>query len=130
MIPMCAVGMPSAFAKSGPSGITIMKSRMLTNWTAATRSTSLRSVSGGADETADCMEGARMAPSRRVRKTSRPKPRGDAEQLSPSMAGRALLGFAQEVIPMASISRETLILAPADHVWDALRDVGAIHLRL
>src|SRR6188768_113227 len=35
--------MPSALAKSGPSGITIMKSRMLTNWIAPTRKTSSRS---------------------------------------------------------------------------------------
>src|SRR5262245_36934036 len=41
---MCEVGMPSAFAKSGPSGITIMKSRMLTNCTAATSKTTLRSL--------------------------------------------------------------------------------------
>ena len=47
-------GMPSARAKSGPSGITIMKSRMLTNWTAPTRNTRKRSetarapVAGGA----------------------------------------------------------------------------------
>jgi carbon monoxide dehydrogenase subunit G len=31
---------------------------------------------------------------------------------------------------MASIHKEVLIDAPADHVWDALRDVGAIHTRL
>lgn len=31
---------------------------------------------------------------------------------------------------MASIRREVLIDAPVEHVWDALRDVGAIHKRL
>jgi carbon monoxide dehydrogenase subunit G len=31
---------------------------------------------------------------------------------------------------MASIHKEVLIDAPADHIWDALRDVGAIHTRL
>jgi hypothetical protein len=31
---------------------------------------------------------------------------------------------------MASIHKEVLIDAPADHVWDAIRDVGAIHTRL
>ena len=31
---------------------------------------------------------------------------------------------------MASIHKEVSIDAPADHVWDALRDVGAIHTRL
>src|SRR5688572_29617118 len=55
---MCAIGMSSEFAKSGPSGITIMKSRMLTNCTAATSSTIVRSLRkedaaeiGAADET-------------------------------------------------------------------------------
>src|SRR5262245_25129676 len=38
--------MPSARAKSGPSGITIMKSRMLTNWIAPTRNTMKRSDRG------------------------------------------------------------------------------------
>ena len=31
---------------------------------------------------------------------------------------------------MASIQREISITAPPDRVWDALRDVGAIHTRL
>jgi hypothetical protein len=31
---------------------------------------------------------------------------------------------------MASIHKEVLIDSPADRVWDALRDVGAIHTRL
>lgn len=31
---------------------------------------------------------------------------------------------------MASIRIERLIDAPADHVWDAIRDVGALHTRL
>jgi carbon monoxide dehydrogenase subunit G len=31
---------------------------------------------------------------------------------------------------MASIRRETLIEAPAEAVWDAIRDVGALHTRL
>jgi carbon monoxide dehydrogenase subunit G len=31
---------------------------------------------------------------------------------------------------MASIHKEVLIEAPADQIWDALRDVGAIHTRL
>ena len=31
---------------------------------------------------------------------------------------------------MASIRKEILIDAPADHVWDAVRDVGAVHKRL
>ena len=31
---------------------------------------------------------------------------------------------------MASIRREILIEAPAEKVWDAVRDVGAIHTRL
>ena len=31
---------------------------------------------------------------------------------------------------MASIRKEILIDAPADHVWDAVRDVGAVHTRL
>jgi len=31
---------------------------------------------------------------------------------------------------MASIHKEVLIDAPADQIWDALRDVGAIHTRL
>ncbi len=31
---------------------------------------------------------------------------------------------------MASIHREVLIDAPPDAVWDALRDIGAIHQRL
>jgi len=31
---------------------------------------------------------------------------------------------------MASIHKEVSIDAPADHVWDALHDVGAIHTRL
>ena len=38
-----ASGMPSPLAKSPPSGITIMKSRMLINWIAAIRRTMLRS---------------------------------------------------------------------------------------
>ena len=31
---------------------------------------------------------------------------------------------------MASIHKEVIIDAPADHIWDAIRDVGAIHTRL
>jgi hypothetical protein len=31
---------------------------------------------------------------------------------------------------MASICKDIVIDAPADHVWDAIRDVGAIHTRL
>jgi len=31
---------------------------------------------------------------------------------------------------MASIRKEIVIDAPPDHVWDALRDVGALHTRL
>ena len=31
---------------------------------------------------------------------------------------------------MASIRREISILAPADQLWSALRDVGALHIRL
>lgn len=31
---------------------------------------------------------------------------------------------------MASIHKEVLIDTPAGHVWDAVRDVGAIHVRL
>jgi len=31
---------------------------------------------------------------------------------------------------MASIRKEMLIDAPADHVWAAIRDVGAVHTRL
>ena len=31
---------------------------------------------------------------------------------------------------MASIRREIVIAAPPDDVWDALRDVGAVHTRL
>src|SRR5215212_3500464 len=43
MRPSRAVEMPRPLAKSGPRGITIMKSRMLTNWMAPTRNTSVRS---------------------------------------------------------------------------------------
>ena len=43
MSPSCVAGMPRPAAKSGPSGITIMKSRTLTNWTAPTRKSSARS---------------------------------------------------------------------------------------
>jgi carbon monoxide dehydrogenase subunit G len=31
---------------------------------------------------------------------------------------------------MASIHKDVLIEAPADQIWDAIRDVGAIHTRL
>ena len=31
---------------------------------------------------------------------------------------------------MASIRKEVLIDAPAEHVWDAVRDVGAVHTRV
>ena len=31
---------------------------------------------------------------------------------------------------MASIHKEIIVNAPAAHVWDAIRDVGAIHTRL
>jgi carbon monoxide dehydrogenase subunit G len=31
---------------------------------------------------------------------------------------------------MASIQKDIMIDAPADHVWDALRDFGALHTRL
>src|SRR5258708_32727389 len=43
MEPSCEIGMPSAAANCGPIGITITKSRMLTNCTAATSSTIVRS---------------------------------------------------------------------------------------
>lgn len=36
----------------------------------------------------------------------------------------------QRVSGMASIHIERLIDAPADQVWDAIRDVGAVHTRL
>jgi hypothetical protein len=31
---------------------------------------------------------------------------------------------------MASIHKKLLVDAPPDHVWDAVRDIGAIHTRL
>jgi hypothetical protein len=31
---------------------------------------------------------------------------------------------------MASIRKEMVVEAPADHVWSAIRDVGAVHTRL
>lgn len=31
---------------------------------------------------------------------------------------------------MASIRKDILIDAPPDHIWDAIRDVGAVHTRL
>lgn len=31
---------------------------------------------------------------------------------------------------MASIHKEVIVDAPADHIWEAIRDVGAIHTRL
>lgn len=31
---------------------------------------------------------------------------------------------------MASVHKEVVINAPAEHIWEALRDVGAIHTRL
>ncbi len=31
---------------------------------------------------------------------------------------------------MASIRKEIVVSAPPDHVWDAVRDVGAVHTRL
>jgi hypothetical protein len=31
---------------------------------------------------------------------------------------------------MASIRKEIIVNAPADHVWAALRDIGAVHTRL
>src|SRR5437773_119826 len=46
MMPRRAVGMERSQAKSGPSGITIMKSRMFTNCTAASTKISRRSRSG------------------------------------------------------------------------------------
>ncbi len=45
-IPRRERGMPREAEKSGPSGITIMKSRMLTNCTPATSSTTARSETG------------------------------------------------------------------------------------
>src|ERR1044072_6130637 len=33
-------------------------------------------------------------------------------------------------LPMASIRKEIIIDASPDHVWDALRDFGALHTRL
>src|SRR5438128_9654793 len=44
MKPMRDAGMPSGPAKKGPSGSTIMKSRMLTNWTAPMRKMTVRSL--------------------------------------------------------------------------------------
>src|SRR6266853_2272533 len=44
MTPMRDAGMPSGPAKNGPSGSTIMKSRMLTNWTAPIRKMTVRSL--------------------------------------------------------------------------------------
>jgi hypothetical protein len=31
---------------------------------------------------------------------------------------------------MATIRKEILTIAPAEHVWDVIRDIGAIHTRL
>src|SRR5467141_180824 len=44
MTPIREAGMPSGPAKNGPSGSTIMKSRMLTNWTAPIRKMTVRSL--------------------------------------------------------------------------------------
>ena len=41
------MGIPRAAAKSGPSGTTMTKSRTLTNWTAATRSSTRPLPAGG-----------------------------------------------------------------------------------
>jgi hypothetical protein len=46
-MPMCEVGMPSEAAKSGPSGMTIMKSSTLTNWIAPTSTMMSRSETTG-----------------------------------------------------------------------------------
>ena len=43
---------------------------------------------------------------------------------------RGLKGRVQEGTEMASIHREMLVEAEASAVWDAIRDVGAIHTRL
>src|SRR6266478_8666122 len=43
MTPIREAGMPSGPAKNGPSGSTIMKSRMLTNWIAPIRKMTVRS---------------------------------------------------------------------------------------
>ena len=50
MIPIWEVAMPRDFAKSGPSGMTIMKSKMLTNCIAPTKNIMSRSESAGAVE--------------------------------------------------------------------------------
>jgi hypothetical protein len=47
---MDSMGTPSARAKSGPSGMTIMKSSTLTNCTAPMRKTSLRSLMARLDD--------------------------------------------------------------------------------
>jgi hypothetical protein len=39
-------------------------------------------------------------------------------------------GLRKETAAMASIHKEVVIDAPAEHIWDAVRDVGAIHTRL
>src|SRR5712672_3440656 len=49
-------GMPSGPAKNGPSGSTIMKSRMLTNWTAPMRKMTVRSL-GCRAMGSRCLEG-------------------------------------------------------------------------
>jgi hypothetical protein len=46
MIPSFEVAMPRSRAKSGPSGITIIKSRVVTNETAASRKMIFRSDGG------------------------------------------------------------------------------------
>src|SRR5215216_6879943 len=43
---------------------------------------------------------------------------------------RARLRTPERKITMASIHKEILIDASPDHVWDALRDFGALHTRL
>ena len=45
-------------------------------------------------------------------------------------AERRFVGGAVHAVCMATIRKETQIDAPTDRVWDALRDVGALHTRL
>src|SRR5438477_6351129 len=79
--------MPSAAAKSGPIGITITKSRMLTNWTAATSSTTARS----------CLSGCCSMRPFRCRPQGLGSERGQAHSITADGAGSGVAGDPDEV---------------------------------
>src|SRR5687767_7799333 len=117
--------MPSATAKSGPSGITIMKSRMLTNDTAASSKMILRSEAGVATAAAEVMEGCTTPALPHHRVT--PGDRDPNGRSAPEVASRTGAGQAPSRQAQGPLARAGAVRGRRARTGTPGRDTGGRH---